>query len=156
MSDLNRREAMKRATAAAVAASAGTQMAGTARADDYQQPAGEGQPGIRAPDKRWPTTTSDHVPISIFIRAKQQIQLTGRGIAPGAPSWSAKADDPSVAQVTVEPVHIGHFPVEFWNLTVTGLKIGKTHVHVQEAQATHPPHVLYHFVLDVTVLGLLQ
>jgi hypothetical protein len=40
-------------------------------------------------------------------------------------------------------------------LTVVGLKMGSTRIHVEEKQAsTNPPHVLYQFVLDVTVLGL--
>jgi hypothetical protein len=98
---------------------------------------------------------SGDVPISIFIRGKQEIQLTGRKPVPGGPTWSAQAVDPSIVQVTVQPVEIGPFPVEYWELTVTGLKIGNTQVHVQETQATHPIKVLYDFILDVTVLGLL-
>ena len=99
---------------------------------------------------------SHHVPISIFIRGKQQIQLTGQKPVPGGPTWSVTADDPSIVQVTVEPSQIGVFPVKFWDLTVTGLKTGNTQVHVQESQATFPEKVLYRFALDVTVLGLLE
>lgn len=139
MSELSRREAMKRATAAGVVASGSTLLAGT-----------------RAADEKSAVETSNHVPVSIFIHGKQQIQLSGRKPQPGGPSWSAKAEDSSIVQVTVEPSQIALFPVQFWDLTVTGLKIGKTRVHVQEAQATHPPNVLYRFVLDVTVLGLLE
>ncbi len=155
MSELNRREAMKRATAVGVAASASTLLAGSVSGESDREPAGQGQSGIAAPDKQAPAATSNHVPISIFIRGKQQIQLTGRKPLPGAPSWGARAADPSIVHVTVQPVEIGPFPVEYWELTVTGLKIGHTQVHVQETQATHPIRVLYDFVLDVTVLGLL-
>jgi hypothetical protein len=150
MSDLNRREAMKCATAAGVAASASALLAGTVRAERHQEPAGNDPQ-----DKQSAIVASNHVPISIFIRGKQEIQLTGRKPGPGAPSWGAKADDPSIVQVSVQPVEIGPFPVEYWELTVTGLKMGNTRVHVQETQATGPIRVLYDFVLDVTVLGLL-
>ena len=156
MNDLNRREAMKRATAAGVAASASTLLAGTVRAESEREPAGEGQSGIAAPDKQAPAAESNHVPISIFIRGKQQIQLTGRQLGAGAPSWGAKAADPSIVHVTVQPVAIGSFPVKYWELTVTGLKMGHTQVHVQETQVTNRIRVLYDFVLDVTVLGLLE
>jgi hypothetical protein len=153
MSDLSRREAMKRATAAGVVASTSTLLASTVRAEEGQEPAPDANPGAAAPTKQLPAATSNHVPISIFIRGKQEIQLTGRKPIQGGPSWSVRADDPSIVQVTVEPVQIGPFPVEYWELTVTGLKIGNTQVHVQETQATHPIKVLYDFVLDVTVLG---
>jgi hypothetical protein len=123
------------------------------RAEEGQEPTRE----IAAPDKQPLAGTSNHVPISIFIRGRQQIQLTGRKPGPGVPTWAARAADPSIVQATVQPVQIGPFPVEYWELTVTGLKIGSTQVHVQETQATpHPIRVLYDFVLDVTVLGLLE
>jgi hypothetical protein len=154
MNDLSRREAMKRATAAGVVASASTLLAGSVRAEEGQDPAREGSGGITPPGKQLPAGTSNHVPISIFIRGRQQIQLSGRKPIPGAPRWDARAADPSIVQVTAEPVQIGPFPVEYWELTVTGLRIGNTQVHVQETQATHPIKVLYDFVLDVTVLGL--
>jgi hypothetical protein len=157
MSDLNRREAMKRATAVGVAASATTLLAATVRAEGDLESAQEGQPSPTAPGKQQPVAgTSNHVPISIFIRGRQQIQLTGRRPVPGGPTWSATAADPSVVHVTVQPVEIGPFPVEYWELTIIGLKIGQTQVHVQERQATHPIIVRYDFVLDVTVLGLQQ
>jgi hypothetical protein len=154
MSDLSRREAMKRATAAGVVASASTLLAGSVRAKEGQEPAREAVGSLAAPDKQLPTGTSNHVPISIFIRGKQQIQLTGRKPIPGAPKWGATVADPSIVKVTVEPVEIGPFPVEYWELTLTGLKIGNTQVHVLETQAEHVIKVLYDFVLDVTVLGL--
>jgi hypothetical protein len=157
MSDLSRREAMKRAAAAGVVASGSTLLGGAVRAENNQGPAREGQPGTGAAGEKAAAATSNHVPISIFIHGRQQIQLTGQKIVPGGPSWGAKADDPSIVQVTAMPSQIAHFPVKFWELTVTGLKIGKTQVHVQEVQqATHPPTVLFSFVLDVTVLGLLE
>ena len=155
MSDLSRREAMKRATAAGVVVSASTVLAGSVRAGEGQEPAQEAYRGPAVPDKQLPTGTSNHVPISIFIRGKLVIPLTGRRPLTGAPSWFATAADPSIVQVTVQPVEIGPFPVEYWDLTITGLKIGSTQVHVQERQAApHPIRVLYDFVLDVTVLGL--
>jgi hypothetical protein len=148
MSDLNRREVMKHATAAGVVASASAVLTGTVRAEADQGPTQEGQQSTRP---------SHHVPVSIFIRGKQQIQLTGKKVQPGAPGWGATADDPSIALVTVEPVQIAHFPVQYWELTIVGLKMGTTRVQVEERQAsTNPPNVLYHFVLDVTVLGLLE
>jgi len=147
MSELSRRDAMKRATAAGVVASGCTLLAGTVRAE---------KPATREADEKSAAAMSDHVPISIFIRGKQQIQLTGQKPVPGGPSWSVTADDPSIVQVTVEPSQIGVFPVKFWELTVTGLKTGNTQVHVQESQATYPEKVLYRFVLDVTVLALLE
>src|SRR5262249_10863796 len=131
MSDVNRREAMKRATAAGVAACASTLLAGTARAEGGQEPARDGQPGTAATGKPSAILANNHVPISIFARGKQQIQLTGRKPSPGAPSWVAKADDPSIVSVTVQPVEIESLPVEHWELTVTGLKMGTTQVHVQ-------------------------
>jgi hypothetical protein len=155
MSDLTRRKALKRATAAGVLASASTLLAGSVRSEEGPEPAREAPQGLTAPDKQPAAATSNHVPISIFIRGKQGIQLTGRKPVPGGPTWSAQAVDPSIVQVTVQPVEIGPFPVEYWELTVTGLKIGNTQVHVQETQATHPIRVLYNFVLDVTVLGFL-
>jgi hypothetical protein len=155
MSDVNRREAMKRATAAGVVASASALVAGAVRAEEAQQPAGAPYPAApAAPDKQLPTGTSNHVPISIFIRGKEQIPLTGRRPLPGAPFWVATAADPSVVQVTVAPVEVGPFPVEYWELTLTGLKIGSTQVHVQERQQTQVIKVLYDFIFDVTVLGL--
>jgi len=154
MSELSRREAMKRATAAGVVASGSTLLAGTVRAENDKELARAGQPGTKAADEKSGTATSNHVPVSIFILSKQQIQLTGQRSIPGGPIWSAKADDPSIVQVTVEPSQIAHFPVKFWELTVTGLKIGETRVHVQETQATFPETVRYSFVLDVTVIGL--
>ena len=47
MSDLNRREAMKRAMAAGLAASASTLLAVSVRAENGQEPAREGQPRHR-------------------------------------------------------------------------------------------------------------
>jgi hypothetical protein len=155
MSDLSRREAMKRAAAGGVVASTSTLLASSVRAEEGEDPAPEANQDATAPTKQLPAATSNHIPISIFIRGKQEIQLTGRKPIADGPSWRATAADPSVVQVTVEPVEIRPFPVEYWELTVTGLKIGSTEVHVQETQATHPIRVLYHFVLDVTVLGLL-
>ncbi len=156
MSELSRREAMKRAMAAGVVASGSTLLVGTVRAENDQELAREGQPGTRAADEKSATATSNHVPVSIFIHGKQQIQLTGQKPILGGPSSSAGRTTPSIVQVTVEPSQIAHFPVQFWELTVTGLKIRKTRVHVHQAQATHPPTVLYRFVLDVTVLELLE
>jgi hypothetical protein len=153
MSDLNRREAMKRATSTGLAATASTLLAGTVRAEGDQ----EGQPGTAAPDKQSAIVANNHVPITIFIRGKQQIQLTGQKPGPGAPKWVARADDPSIVNVAVQPVEVGSLPVDHWELTITGLKMGNTQVHVQETVAPAvrvPVRVLYDFVLDVTVLGL--
>ncbi len=157
MSDLNRREAMKRAMAAGVAASASTLLAVTVRAENGQEPAREGQPSTAAPGRQTAILANNHVPISILVRGKQMLQLTGQKPAPGAPRWVAKADDPSIVNVTVQPVEIESLPVEFWDLTITGLKIGTTQVHVEETAAPPiriPVSVLYAFALDVTVLGL--
>jgi hypothetical protein len=143
---------MRLAGSAGVLASAGTLMAGPARAEAGQ----DAVQAVAAPDKQVLAGTSNHVPISIFVRGRQQIQLTGTRQEPGSPQWHATAADPSVVHVTVAPVQIGPFPVEYWELTVTGLKRGSTQVHVQETQATNPIKVLYDFVLDVTVLGLLE
>lgn len=87
MSELSRREAMKRTTAAGVVASGSTLLAGTVRAENDQELAREGQPGTRAADEKSATATSNHVPVSIFIHGKQQIQLTGQKPIPGGPSW---------------------------------------------------------------------
>jgi hypothetical protein len=155
MSKLNRRIAMKRAAAAGMAASASTMVAGTVRAEGNQESA---QPGAATQEKQSAILANNHVPMSIFVRGKQQLQLTGGKSAPGAPMWCAKADDSSICQVTVQPVEIGTFPVEYWELTITGLKMGSTQVHVQETVAPPvrvPVRTLYDFVLDVTVLGLL-
>jgi hypothetical protein len=132
-------------------------LAGTVRAEGNQDPAREDQPGVSTQDKQSAILANNHVPISIFIRGKQQIQLTGRKPGPGQPKWVAKADDPSICNVTVQPVEIGSLPVEHWELTITGLKMGTTQVHVEETVAPPvrvPIRVLYAFVFDVTVLGL--
>ena len=155
MSELSRRDVMKRATAAGLVASGSTLLAGTVRAENDHELALAGLPGTGAQEEK-AAMTSNHVPISIFIHGKQQIQLTGQKPIPGGLTWRATADDPSIVDVSVTPVQIGPFPVQYWELTVTGLKFGKTRVHVQEAQATNPPNVKYRFVLDVTVLRLLE
>ena len=62
----------------------------------------------------------------------------------------------SIVNVCVQPVEIESLPVDHWELTITGLKMGTTQVHVQETVAppSGSPSTPYDFVLDVTVLGL--
>lgn len=137
MSDLNRRKAIKCATAAGLAATASTLLAGSLLAEGELEPAREGQQGTAAPDKQSAIVASNHVPISMFIRGKQEIQLAGVKPGPSEPKWVAKADDSSIVNVCVQPVEIESLPVDHWELTITGLKMGTTQVHVQETVA--PP-----------------
>ena len=87
--------------------------------------------------------TSDHVPITIFIRGKQELQLTGQKPIPGGFRWNAESKNPEIAEATVKPV--GEPVFQFWNLTILGKKIGKTQVQVKEQQAfSSAPQTLFH------------
>ena len=76
MSELSRREAMKRATAAGVVASGSTLLAGTVRAENDQELAREASRARAAAEVGH--RDEQPCPVSIFIHGKQQIQLTGQ------------------------------------------------------------------------------
>lgn len=98
---------------------------------------------------------NNDIPILVFVRGKQQIHLSGRKPIPGGFAWSVTVDDTSVAHVDLQPDEVGPLPVVSWSLTITGLKIGTTKIHLQESQATYPPNVRHAFTVDLTVSGLL-
>ncbi len=97
-----------------------------------------------------------HIPISLFIHGKLEINLTGTEPLPGGFCWSASVGDPSVASATLKPVKLGPLAVKYWEFTIQGLKPGQTEIHVQESQATYPPNIRHSFTIDLTVNGLLE
>jgi len=101
-----------------------------------------------------PITPSNHVPISVFLHGKQELQLTGQRPLGKGFTWNAEPEDAEVVSATVQAVESPHFPVHYWELVLRGRRLGKTRVHVQEAQATDPVSIWCSFVIEVTVLGM--
>src|ERR1019366_7107505 len=73
---------------------------------------------VGAQESSGPVTTGQHIPITIIINGKQELQLTGQPPMAGGFIWSVHSDNPSIAEAVVKPVKVGPVSAPYWHLTI--------------------------------------